>query len=119
MAFGRAGVNAVVAMRRRTAPMQRISSQGGNALVAFQRGRCSTLGLSGASVSSGDAAADRAWRRRSRLEAILFLAREPLGLRKLAQLANLADGTEARTLLRSLQERYDERGCAFQVAQVA
>jgi segregation and condensation protein B len=57
--------------------------------------------------------------RRSRLEAILFLAREPLGLRKLAQLANLADGTEARTLLRSLRERYDERGCAFQVAQVA
>jgi segregation and condensation protein B len=57
--------------------------------------------------------------RRSRLEAILFLAREPLGLRKLAQLANLADGTEARTLLRSLQECYDERGCAFQVSQVA
>jgi segregation and condensation protein B len=99
--------------------MQRISSQGGKALVAFQRGRCSALGLNGASVSSGDAAADRAWRRRSRLEAILFLARGPLGLRKVAQLANLADGTEARTLLRSLQERYDERGGAFQVAQVA
>jgi len=57
--------------------------------------------------------------RRSRLEAVLFLAREPLTLRKLAQLANLADGTEARTVLRSLSERYDERGCAFQVAQVA
>jgi len=57
--------------------------------------------------------------RSSRLEAILFLAREPLGLRKLAQLANLSDGTEARTLLNGLRERYDERGCAFQVAQVA
>jgi segregation and condensation protein B len=57
--------------------------------------------------------------RTSRLEAILFLAREPLGLRKLAQLANLADGTEARTLLERLRERYDSRGCAFQVAQVA
>jgi segregation and condensation protein B len=57
--------------------------------------------------------------RLSRLEAILFLSREPLGLRKLAQLANLADGTEARTLLRSLRDRYDERGCAFQVTQVA
>jgi segregation and condensation protein B len=57
--------------------------------------------------------------RLTRLEAILFLAREPLGLRKLAQLANLADGTEVRTLLRSLAERYDARGCAFQVAQVA
>jgi segregation and condensation protein B len=57
--------------------------------------------------------------RRSRLEVVLFLAREPLSLRKLAQLANLTDGTEARTLLNSLRQRYDERGCAFQVAQVA
>jgi segregation and condensation protein B len=67
-----------------------------------------------ASATNGRAAA-----RLSRLEAILFLAREPLGLRKLAQLANLADATEARTLLASLRDRYDERGCAFQVAQVA
>jgi segregation and condensation protein B len=57
--------------------------------------------------------------RRSRLEAVLFLSREPLSLRKMAHLANLTDGTEARTLLNSLRERYDERGCAFQVAQVA
>jgi segregation and condensation protein B len=55
----------------------------------------------------------------SRLEAVLFIAREPLSLRKLAQLANLTDGTEARTVLTSLQARYDERQCAFQVAQVA
>lgn len=48
-----------------------------------------------------------------------MLAREPLSLRKLAQLANLTDGTEARTLLEGLRRRYDERGCAFQVAQVA
>jgi segregation and condensation protein B len=53
------------------------------------------------------------------LEAVLFLAREPLSLRKLAQLANLADATEARTMLQSLQARYDERQCAFQVTQVA
>ena len=57
--------------------------------------------------------------RRSRLEAVLYLAREPLSLRKLAQMANLADATEARTVLESLRARYDERGCAFQVAQVA
>jgi segregation and condensation protein B len=57
--------------------------------------------------------------RRSRLEAVLFLAREPLSLRKLARLANLADASEARALLGSLRSRYDERGCAFQVAQVA
>jgi segregation and condensation protein B len=56
--------------------------------------------------------------RRSRLEAVLFLAREPLALRKLAQLANLTDATEARTLLSGLRKRYDERGCAFQIAQI-
>jgi segregation and condensation protein B len=53
------------------------------------------------------------------LEAVLFLGREPLSLRKLAQLANLADATEARTLLGELRKRYEERGCAFQVVQVA
>jgi segregation and condensation protein B len=53
------------------------------------------------------------------LEAVLFLAREPVSLRKLAELANLADATEARTCLQRLRERYDQRGCAFQVAQVA
>jgi segregation and condensation protein B len=57
--------------------------------------------------------------RRSRLEAVLFLAREPMTLRKLAQMANLADATEARTVLKSLRDRYDQRGCAFQVAEVA
>jgi segregation and condensation protein B len=57
--------------------------------------------------------------RRSRLEAALFLSREPLSLRRLAQLANLTDATEARTVLNALQLRYEERQCAFQVAQVA
>jgi segregation and condensation protein B len=57
--------------------------------------------------------------RRNRLEAILFLASEPLSLRKLAQSANLTDATEARTLLGQLRRRYDERGSAFQVEQVA
>jgi segregation and condensation protein B len=57
--------------------------------------------------------------RRSRLEAVLLLAREPLSLRKLAQSANLTDGTEARTLLTELRRCYDARGCAFGVEQVA
>lgn len=57
--------------------------------------------------------------RRSRLEAVLFLAREPISLRKAAQLANLADATEARTIVQALQKRYDQRHCAFQLAQVA
>src|SRR4051794_36440915 len=45
-----------------------------------------------------------------RLEAVLFIAREPLPSRKLSQYANLADGTEARTLIRKLNEIYDESG---------
>jgi segregation and condensation protein B len=69
--------------------------------------------------TTGELANRRSVARRSRLEAALLLAREPLSLRKLAQLANLADATEARTLLSDLARRYDERGCAFQVAQLA
>jgi segregation and condensation protein B len=70
-------------------------------------------------VSSRQAAISPTMARQTRLEAVLFLAREPLTLRKLAQLANLTDGTEARTLLNGLRQRFNERGSAFQVAQVA
>jgi segregation and condensation protein B len=55
----------------------------------------------------------------ARLEAVLFLAREPLASRKLSQYANLADGTQARTLVRRLNEHYDAAGRAFRVEQVA
>jgi segregation and condensation protein B len=55
----------------------------------------------------------------ARLEAVLFLAREPVNSRKLSQYANLADGTQARTLVRRLNERYDAAGRAFRVEQVA
>jgi segregation and condensation protein B len=55
----------------------------------------------------------------ARLEAILFLAREPLNTRKLGRYANLADGTRARTLIRQLNERYDASGRAMRVQQVA
>ena len=55
----------------------------------------------------------------ARLEAVLFLVREPLGSRKLAQLAGLADGTEARTLVRKLNRMYDAEDCAFRAMEVA
>lgn len=55
----------------------------------------------------------------TRLEAILFLAREPLNSRKLSQYANLADGTQARTLVRLLNEQYDAAGRAFRVERLA
>ena len=55
----------------------------------------------------------------ARLEAVLFLANEPLTCRKLSRYANLADGTEARTLLNRLNEEYDREGRAFRVVEVA
>jgi segregation and condensation protein B len=55
----------------------------------------------------------------ARLEAVLLLAREPLNSRKLSQYANLADGTQARTLIRRLNEQYDRVGRAFRVEHVA
>ncbi len=54
----------------------------------------------------------------ARLEAVLLLSREPLSSRKLAELAGLADGTEARTLVRRLNRLYDSEGCAFRVYEV-
>jgi segregation and condensation protein B len=55
----------------------------------------------------------------ARLEAALFLSREPISTRKLAIVAKLADGTEARTLLKRLAHRYEERASAMQVVEVA
>jgi segregation and condensation protein B len=55
----------------------------------------------------------------ARVEAILFLSREPLPSRKLAALADLADGTEARSLVRELARRMRRRGSAFQPVEVA
>ncbi len=61
---------------------------------------------------------DTALARRQRLEAILLIAREPLNSRKLAEYAQLADGTEARTLVRQLNRQYDETGRAFRVESI-
>lgn len=59
------------------------------------------------------------WPAVARLEAVLLAAREPLGSRRLAALAGLADGTEARTLVRTLNRLYDTEGRAFRVVEVA
>ena len=55
----------------------------------------------------------------ARLEAALFLAREPLTTRRLAKLARLDDGTRARTLIRELRRLQDAAGSAFRVEQIA
>jgi segregation and condensation protein B len=53
------------------------------------------------------------------VEAALFAADEPLAARRLAAAAGLADGTEARRLVRKLQALYDKGGSAFQVEELA
>ena len=58
-------------------------------------------------------------RRMQRLEAVLLLAREAISTRKLGRYANLADGTEARTLAGRLNRLYDQHGCAFHIQEVA
>lgn len=55
----------------------------------------------------------------ARLEAALFMAREPLTTRRLAKLARLADGTRARTLLRELRRLQDDAGSAIRVEPIA
>jgi len=57
--------------------------------------------------------------RMARVEAVLFLSDEPLNTRKISQLANLADGTEARTLIRRLNDFYDRQGTAFRAEETA
>jgi segregation and condensation protein B len=53
------------------------------------------------------------------LEAALLAADEPLPGKKLAAIAGLADGNEARRLVNKLHELYEADGSAFQVEEVA
>ncbi|MDX1962949.1 MAG: SMC-Scp complex subunit ScpB [Pirellulales bacterium] len=55
----------------------------------------------------------------AKVEAILFIAREPLTSRKIAQLTDLPDGTAARTVIRRLNAFYDSSGSAFVVREIA
>lgn len=47
------------------------------------------------------------------------MSRKPLPSRKLSQLAELEDGTQARTLIKQLNQHYQDTGRAFHVKQVA
>ncbi len=55
----------------------------------------------------------------TRVEAVLFLARQPISARKIAQIAGLDSGTQVRALLRRLNKLYDEKRMAFRVTEVA
>ncbi|MEZ6094172.1 MAG: SMC-Scp complex subunit ScpB [Pirellulaceae bacterium] len=53
------------------------------------------------------------------VEAVLFVSRTPLTSRRIAQLAELEDGTQARTLIRELNQYYDREGRSFHVKHIA
>lgn len=55
----------------------------------------------------------------ARVEAVLFLAKEPIPSRKLALLADVEDGARARALVRRLNERYRRVGSAFCAVEAA
>ena len=78
------------------------------------------IGWAGSQMQSGGAngEADSALSKRRRVEAILFLSRSPLPSRKLSQLAGLADATEARTLVRQLNQVYADCGRSFRAEEV-
>ena len=55
----------------------------------------------------------------AQLEAALFVAREPLPIRRLAKLARLSDATHARSLLKTLNTLFDKSGTAFRIEHLA
>ncbi len=55
----------------------------------------------------------------ARVEAVLFLSREPLSGRRLSQYAALPEGTKIRTLIKDLNRRYDTQQCSFRIVEVA
>ncbi|MFK7767560.1 MAG: SMC-Scp complex subunit ScpB [Mariniblastus sp.] len=63
--------------------------------------------------------ADDAQSKMRRLEAVLFMSRQPIPSRKLSQLAHLEDGTQARTMTKELNAHYDRVGRAFHIKRVA
>ncbi|MEL7498732.1 MAG: SMC-Scp complex subunit ScpB [Planctomycetota bacterium] len=57
--------------------------------------------------------------RKRRVEAVLLMARKPLNSRKISQLAELEDGTQARTLIKQINTAYDQKQRAFHIKRVA
>jgi segregation and condensation protein B len=55
----------------------------------------------------------------ARLEAVLFVADEPLPIKRLVQLATLADADEAQVLIDRLNRAYDTSDSTFRIEPVA
>ena len=131
--FGRPGPSS---FRRPNWPSRRSFSAGWDSTSRFANSRTSisrfsTLGGAGEPDRQSDTGSpadaghpadpgnEDSVQRRRRTEAVLLFHRGPVPLRKLSQLAGLADATEARTLLRQLNSIYDKTGGAVRVEEVA
>ena len=57
--------------------------------------------------------------RHLRVEGILFLAKEPLPNRKIAQLADVKHGSEVKEIILKLNHHYDSRGQSFRIEKIA
>ena len=55
----------------------------------------------------------------ARIEAVLLVSDSAISMRRLVQLATLADVSEARELLTNLNQAYDAAGSAFRIEEVA
>ncbi|MCL2119923.1 MAG: SMC-Scp complex subunit ScpB [Planctomycetaceae bacterium] len=55
----------------------------------------------------------------SRIEAVLFLSREPVSSRRLAILADAPEGSRIRSIVKKLNSRYEKHASAFRVYEVA
>ena len=91
------------------------NDQHGKPFLASILGLISTVEQPKSREESSDSIAEKL----RRIEAVLFLAREPISSRKLSQHASLADGTEARTLVRQLNNKLDGVGRAFRIEEIA
>jgi segregation and condensation protein B len=72
-----------------------------------------------AGEAAGSAVASRRNPKMARAEAVLLVADSPLSPRRLAQLASLADATEARTQISRLNAAYEQAETPFRIERVA
>lgn len=98
---------------------------GGRALAAmpppFPTGWAWSFAVATRKEAGSDTATDVRLRtpKMARLEALLFVADEPLTLKRMVQFATLADTKEAETLLDRLNAAFDASHSAFRVERVA
>ena len=81
--------------------------------------KISALGSVRARGNNVAAGAQRRDQQMAAVEAVLLVAAGPLTSRRVSQVVGLADATQARTLIRKLNDAYRRGGSAFRVEEIA